>query len=179
VSVNLPEFPYHPDPLSTGSVKPSEQQCVCCGQARGFIYAGPVYAVEELDESLCPWCIADGSAAERFDADFTDLLDLPGDVPAAVVEEVVKRTPGFTGWQQEHWMFHCADAAAFLGPAGRAELESHADALDMLRHEHDAYGWSAEEVEDHVAALDRDGQPTAYLFRCLHCGTHLAYSDST
>ena len=26
-------------------------------------------------------------------------------------------------------------------------------------------------------ALDAEGSPTAYLFRCLHCGRHLAYSD--
>jgi uncharacterized protein CbrC (UPF0167 family) len=179
VGVNLPEFPYHPDPLATGSVKPSERQCVCCGQARGFIYTGPVYSVEELAESLCPWCIADGSAAERFDADYTDVLELPERVPAAVVEEVLKRTPGFSGWQQEQWLFHCGDAAAFLGVVGRAELEPYPDALDVLRHEHEGYGWSEEEAAEYVDALEKDGQPTAYLFECRHCGTHLAYSDFT
>jgi uncharacterized protein CbrC (UPF0167 family) len=177
--VNLPEFRYHPDPLATGAVKASDEQCVCCGRARGFIYAGPVYAVDELDECLCPWCIADGSAAERFDAQYTDVLDLPDDVPAAVVDEVLRRTPGFGGWQQERWLFHCGDAAAFLGVVGRAELEPYPGALDAIRGEQREYGASAEEIEEYVAALDKDGQPTAYLFECRRCGVHLAYSDFT
>ncbi|MFI6515691.1 CbrC family protein [Spirillospora sp. NPDC050679] len=34
-------------------------------------------------------------------------------------------------------------------------------------------------MEHYLAALDRDGQPTAYLYECLVCGTHLAYPDFT
>jgi uncharacterized protein CbrC (UPF0167 family) len=49
----------------------------------------------------------------------------------------------------------------------------------VLRHEHDEYEWPPEEVEEDLAVLDKEGQPTAYLFRCRHCGTHLAYSDFT
>jgi uncharacterized protein CbrC (UPF0167 family) len=30
------------------------------------------YAIEELEDAFCPWCIADGSAAEQFDAEFVD-----------------------------------------------------------------------------------------------------------
>lgn len=47
--------------------------CQGCGKARGFVYVGPVYSVEELNDALCPWCIADGSAAEAFGASFTDV----------------------------------------------------------------------------------------------------------
>jgi uncharacterized protein CbrC (UPF0167 family) len=112
----LPEFPYHPDPVATGSVEASDATCRSCGRARGFIYAGPVYAVEELVEALCPWCIADGSAAEEFDAEFTDVgVNAPDDVPADVIETIARRTPGFEGWQQERWLYHCGDGAAFLG----------------------------------------------------------------
>ena len=70
--VPLPKFKYHPDPVATGSVKATEESCICCGRARGFIYVGSAYAEDELDEQICPWCIADGSAHSRFDASFTD-----------------------------------------------------------------------------------------------------------
>ncbi|QOG23992.1 hypothetical protein FOM02_41000 [Bradyrhizobium sp. SEMIA] len=69
---NLPSFKYHPDPVATGSVQKSDVQCICCGQARGYVYIGPVYAAEELCESLCPWCVADGSAHGKHGASFTD-----------------------------------------------------------------------------------------------------------
>ena len=61
----LPTFKYHPDPVATGNVVQSDTECVCCGKARGFIYAGPVYAIEEYDHCICPWCIADGSAMKN------------------------------------------------------------------------------------------------------------------
>jgi uncharacterized protein CbrC (UPF0167 family) len=48
----------------------------------------------------------------------------------------------------------------------------------MLRHEPAEYGWPAADVEDFLDGLDKDGDHTAYLFACRHCGTHLAYSDS-
>ncbi len=173
----LPEFPYHPDPLTTGVVERSDETCRSCGRVRGFIYTGPVFAVEELHDSLCPWCIADGSAAARFEAIFTDDSGAPEDVPAEVVEVVTTRTPGFTGWQQEHWLYHCGDGAAFRGAAGWPELQSHPTALDALREENSGHGWSPEQVEENLRALDKGGPPTAYLFTCRHCGTDLAYSD--
>ncbi|MET9648266.1 CbrC family protein [Streptomyces syringium] len=39
--------------------------------------------------------------------------------------------------------------------------------------------WSAAQIEQYLSALSKDGQPTAYLFQCRSCGSHLAYSDAT
>lgn len=93
----VPEFPYHTDPLTTGFVEMSDATCLAGERVRGFIYTGPVFAVEELDESLCPWCIADGSAAARFEATFTGDVPVPEDVPGEVVKLVTTRTPGLAG----------------------------------------------------------------------------------
>jgi len=179
--MSLPAFKYHPDPISTGSIKPSDAECKCCGQQRGFIYTGPVYSVEELSECICPWCIADGSAHTKFNAEFTDAAGVgsyssPPVVPPAVAEEVAFRTPGFSAWQQEHWLACCGDAAAFLGRAGRSELERQwPEAIASIREEcgmTDSADW-----QSYFRALDKDGSPTAYIFRCLHCGRNLGYSD--
>src|ERR1017187_5056048 len=127
--MTLPKFKYHPEPIDTGSVVKSEGECVCCKKSRGYIYTGPVYAEDELDDCICPWCIADGSAHERLDAEFHDAEGIPGgkffdapDVESSVIEEVCFRTPGFSGWQQEEWFTCCDDAAAFLGAIGYKEL---------------------------------------------------------
>ncbi|MFI5930076.1 CbrC family protein [Micromonospora sp. NPDC051543] len=50
-----------------------------------------------------------------------------------VVEETTRRTPGFAGWQQGSWLYHCNDGVAFLRPAGCRQGEPHPDALNMLR----------------------------------------------
>ena len=131
---------------------------------------GSVYSVAEV-EFLCPWCIADGTAAQEFEADFTTVDGAPGDVPKPVLDEVVRRTPGFRGWQQERWLFHCDDAAEFLGRAGWAEVDALPGAVDSLRAE----GWSAE----HLPYLSAEGDLTGYLFRCRHCGIGLAYADAS
>ncbi|WP_101789142.1 CbrC family protein [Nonomuraea indica] len=175
----LPDFAYHPDPLSTGSVKASDAACVCCGQRRGYVYTGPVYCVGTLASEPCIWCIADGSLAARYDAELIDVCDAPGNVPRETIEIIRRRTPGFSGWQQERRLFHCGDGAAFLGPVGAAKLAAFPDARETLRFEHSTGGWSPEQVDDFLAALDEDGDPTAYLFRCRTCGAHLAYADFT
>ncbi|MEU6389128.1 CbrC family protein [Streptomyces sp. NPDC046939] len=107
--------------------------CTCCGCRRGYIYRGPVWAEEELSERLCPWCIADGSVAERFDAHFTGGSALGEDVPRGVFAAVDRRTPGYFAWQEPSWFFHCGDGTAFVGPAGFAELAAHPLSMPGLR----------------------------------------------
>jgi len=121
--MSLPAFKYHPDPIATGNIKPSDAVCICCEQQRGYVYISNTYCEEEIVEALCPWCIADGSAARQFDAIFSDDHPLiKAGVPASVVEEVTRRTPGFTSWQQDEWLCCCGDACEFHGDPSRAHL---------------------------------------------------------
>ncbi|WP_346540088.1 CbrC family protein [Micromonospora sp. DPT] len=177
----MPRFRYHPDPVATGSAVPTVQACVLCGVARGWRYAGPIYG-RQIDV-LCLHCIASGQASRMLTsvADwpcmFTDAVDVPADVPIAVVEEVTQRTPGFDSWQQPSWLYHCGDGTAFLGVAGYEELRAHPDALKMIRDDLHRLGWPTDQVDQMLQRMDPTGEPTAYLFRCLHCGMHLASWD--
>ncbi|MGY4993062.1 CbrC family protein [Streptomyces sp. 900105245] len=164
--------------MATGAVVESSTTCLCCGRARGFICTGLVYAVEELSNLLCPWCIADGSAAAKYEAHFIG-DPIGDDVPLEVVMSVEACTPGFSSWQDPQWFFHCGDGAAFLGAVGTAELAMFPDALQALRSEVGACGWSAEAVESYLGALDKDSQPTGYLFMCHTCGRYMASADFT
>jgi uncharacterized protein CbrC (UPF0167 family) len=177
----LPTFKYHPDPVATGHVVESDVECVCCGKARGFIYTGPVYSLEEYDHCICPWCIADGSAHEKLETTFTDEAGIGGygmweKVPERVVQELAYRTPGFSGWQQEQWWTHCGDAAQFIGRAGRKELKALGpQAIAAIQ---ESAGLSDVAVwEQFLAALDKEGSPTAYMFRCRICGQLGGYQD--
>src|SRR5580692_9345664 len=71
----LPVFKYHPDPVATGAFKEDrDTPCLGCSRIRGYIYTGPVFTEGSftLDNHLCPWCIADGTAAKKFGATFND-----------------------------------------------------------------------------------------------------------
>ena len=86
----FPNFKYHPDPLATGAVEVSETTCECCGKARGHVYAAAVYAIEEL-QSVCPWCIADGSLERQYDATLSDEQSLRSEgLSSAVIHEVTR-----------------------------------------------------------------------------------------
>lgn len=178
--MNLPRFTYHPDPIGTGSVVSSGTTCRVCERPRGYVYVGSPCAEEDLEDAICPWCIADGTAASRFGAEFVDAEGI-GDygrweqVPDTVVAEVSQRTPGFIGWQQERWWTYCKDAAEYLGRAGQRELsERWPGAVEAIRAE---IGYDGPEWNDYLASLDANGSPTAYVFRCRHCGALGGYSD--
>lgn len=187
-SVRVPFFKYHPDPIVTGSAVFVDHVCSVCGEHREARYGGPSYGHDA--QSLCLHCISSG-AAERTLAMtlddgvavrlplFSDAVEVPRNVPRAVVDEITLRTPGFSAWQDAFWLYHCDDGTAFLGRAGYRELEPFPDALDSLRASVRSLGWSEVDKERFLRDLDRDGVATAYLFRCLHCGTHLAWWDAS
>jgi uncharacterized protein len=177
--MELPTFKYHRDPIATGSVVPSDRKCEVCGANRGFVYTGAPYGVRDL-ESVCPWCIADGSAHLKFGVEFVNRDSIGNygqweSVHPDIVAEVAFRTPGFSGWQEERWYTHCGDAAEFLGPMGKSDLERVGpEAVEAVRHESD---FTDEEWESYFDSLNVQSGPTAYIFRCLHCGKLGAYSD--
>jgi uncharacterized protein CbrC (UPF0167 family) len=81
------------------------------------------------------------------------------------------------GWQEEHWLYHCEDGAAFLGCVGISELGMYPDAVEAIRSEGVASGWREDQIQDFVYSLRNDQSPSAYLFQCLRCEKYLAYSD--
>lgn len=114
----LPHFPYHRDPVASGSIRESDAACDCCGQARGLMYDGAPYCLDE-PENLCPWCIADGSAADKygaefFDADFVDDDFNRVDLPAEFRHEVFACTIGFDTYNPIGWWVHCGEPAEYV-----------------------------------------------------------------
>jgi uncharacterized protein CbrC (UPF0167 family) len=201
----LPHFKYHPDPIGTGSIEASAETCRCCGQARGYIYTAGVYRAvavppklaryapglaftidpaKDLQGAFCPWCIADGSAAERFHCMFTNyhgvgtVTDV--EVPDEVGEELTERTPGFECWQEQQWWTHCGDAGEFLGPVGDGDLSGRwAEAAAAIREviERDGEPLDDDYWQHILEGLDHGGNGQAFVFRCRHCGVLGGYAE--
>jgi len=174
----LPTFRYHPNPVATGNFKESDKVCVCCGEARGYIYTGSVYARERLRDSICPWCIADGSAARKFRALFSDSEPLvQSGVPEETIEEVTTRTPGYNSWQQEIWLSCCKDACEFHGDAPRQELLAlQGEGLVKTLAE---WHWNEKNWPQFVQYYKPGGNPAVYKFVCRHCGKTMYGVDFT
>jgi hypothetical protein len=167
---DLPIFVYHPDPISTGSVKASNAVCVCCEKARGFIYTASAYGRQRLHGILCPWCIANGEAAVKFNCFFSDEDPLSrAEVPRQIIIEVTRRTPGYNSWQQEVWQACCRDACVFRGDATVAELAAlQGDALVELQRQLPV---SPTRWSSFLKGYVPGGGMAVYRFDCRHCGT--------
>lgn len=180
-AMDLPRFRYHPDPLATGSIEPSNLPCRACGKSRGYLYLEAVLWETDPEGHVCPWCIASGKAHAKFGAEFIDPAAIGGfgrwdSVPNDVILEIAYRTPGFSGWQDEKWWSHCGDAAEFLGPAGREQVEAYGPELSAALQKES--GLNDVEWARRLSLLDRDHGPTAYVFRCLHCRKFGGYTDA-
>ena len=88
------------------------------------------------------------------------------------LDELIHRTPGYSGWQQEYWRAHCGDYCAYLGHVGARELR----ALGVLEEVLDDPMWDDEQKEM-IRESVNGGHLQCYLFQCLHCGKHLVWMD--
>lgn len=174
----LPHFRYHPNPLETQAFEEADPAviCDCCGKLTGVYYSSPFYSIEEVG-NLCPQCIAGGAAAIKYDGEFQDECSVDEVSDPAKLDELIHRTPGYRGWQQEYWRAHCDDYCAFLGYVGYRELKQ-MGILDEVLDDPiwDDQSWG-EKPEDLLKCLDNGGSMQGYLFRCLHCGRHLLWMD--
>lgn len=176
---SLPTFRYHLDPIGSGSVVTSVKKCKCCRKARGFIYEGPTYSEDDLDEALCPWCIADGSAFEKYDVTFVSSEAFDEDASDDAMNAICERTPGFNAWQTEKWPSCCGEPAAFVTPAGYEQIHTKYPRLEgelmmYIVHQMEISGGAATRT---LHSLQRDQSPTAFIFKCLHCDGMPAYID--
>lgn len=175
--MELPKFKYHPNPLATGAISESTEVCECCEKARGYIYTASFYSAEEV-EAICPWCIADGSAAEKYDGSFSDEYPLmESGISEEVTEEVCKRTPGFISWQQEIWQCHCGAPCEFHGDAEKQDIEELSGSTlesflstNMVKPEY----WVG--ILQHY---EKAGNPAVYKFKCIKCGEVIFSMDFT
>lgn len=174
--MDLPKFKYHPDPLKSGAIESCNKVCVCCGKEVDYIYMGSAYGPEDLCEELCPWCIADGSANEKYEATFSDEYPLiKAGIGIDIIEEVTQRTPGYVTWQQEEWATHCNDACAFIGDADIEQLKvltPKERGEIFLSNEIDDEAWN-----DLLSYYEPGGDPAIYHFQCIHCGKNVFNYD--
>ena len=142
------------------------------GKETHIFYTNPFFSVEDI-AYLCPECIANGEAARKYDGSFQDDFSVDDGVDdPEKLDELIHRTPGYSGWQQEYWRAHCGDYCAYLGHVGARELR----ALGVLEEVLDDPMWDDEQKEM-IRESVNGGHLQCYLFQCLHCGKHLVWMD--
>jgi uncharacterized protein CbrC (UPF0167 family) len=172
---DLPTFKYNPNAEKLGIIKKEKTSCPVCEQERNYVYEGPFYSVDDV-EGICPWCIKDGSAAQKYDGAFQDSGSCDSVTHEDYVVELTTRTPGYSGWQQERWLSHCGDFCALTAYVGWKEIKGLKEELnDDLNEIKSDYRMTQEALEQN---LINNGSMQGYLFQCLHCGKHRLTADS-
>ncbi|MFJ2505036.1 CbrC family protein [Microbacterium sp. NPDC087592] len=183
-SEELPKFRFHPNAYDLGAFESVVGRCDACRSDRTLRYTGSFYAVDEV-EYICPWCVADGTAARLFDGEFSDYAGIEGIPPEpgspATVDldeaiEVCTRTPSYPSWQQEQWPSHCGRPCAFMGDIGASDLPRYQDEPDFAADVDGGLGWDPPLLRTHLTA---GGDLAGYLFQCLSCGAHRLHVDAS
>jgi uncharacterized protein len=166
----LPQFNYHLDPVGSEVITASDGACVCCGKSRGAMYVGPAFTTRrEVRDNICPWCVADGSAARKFDAYFAGAQALlKAGIAREIVDEVTKRTPGYFCWQSDQWQAHCNDACVFHGDATVEDVANASrDTIEAWKAEYNMKDQDWARLSD---GYEPKGHSAFYKFLCRHCG---------
>ncbi len=160
----LPKFRFHTDPPAPTAILPSPLRCAACGETRGYS-VNKNYGINSYD-CICPWCIADGTAAKKLDACFVQDTDQP--VSPALWDELNLRNPGYISWQGENWLVHCDMPCVFHGdlPAGEVKLLPAEAEAKFLEENTWLEDW--EDVKESYA--NEQSHVALYKFVCGTCG---------
>lgn len=172
---SFPHFKYHPNPLATGVFDKSESVCPVCKQIRGYEYVGPFYSFNEV-EGICPLCIKNGKAAEKYRLTFVNEDEIDSVDEGAFVDELTKRTPGCFFPQEDSWPSHCGDFCIFVESSRTEDISAWLKYLDKdLEAIKTRLGINKTEL---LFELKRADSPLWWLlFRCKNCGEYRLIAD--
>jgi len=177
---NLPFFKYHPNPLATGNAVEKVFVCLCCNQQKKVAYVGGIYSVHDVDrEMLCLECIADGSAAKKWDASFGGELQDGERFTSEIIDEFENKTPSYISWQGAVWLTHCDDICEFHGDFTKKELIDHFEDIKDYAKEHLGCRGGDEELKEIIQHYEPIGNPAFYKFICIQCKKVLVHVDFT
>jgi len=179
--MELPKFKYSPNAYELDLFDKVEGTCSVCEEKRNLKYNSSFYSVDQPDY-ICPWCIANGKAAEKYDGEFNDYCGIEGvspnpndpkpTIPKGMLTEICTKTPSYSSWQQELWLSHCNEPCAFIGYADNKTIEP---ILDELKNDiENNIGYDPDLIKKH---LTKDGHLVGYLFKCIKCDKHRLHAD--
>ena len=157
----LPEFKYHPNIYDDDIVFHADGICQGCGKEVS-IFTNSMYTRHAI-QCICMNCVADGSAAKKFDGEFIQDVESVVSDPIKT-DELLHRTPGYHCWQGEYWLVCCDDYCEYLGPVTGKELDKMGIADSVVEEYNHRSGMTLSKYD-----LLASGSPSGYLFRCLHC----------
>ena len=175
MSQELPIFKYFADPVSEGVFKQQSFVCPVCEKSREWAYIASFYA-RYKEKPICPWCISDGSASQKFDGQFQEDVQDGYIENQEFMDELLHRTPGFSTWNPVAWPILDEDFGIYLGTVGWEEIEDRKLVEKLLE---DPFIFQEHQKLKILEFLTKNGNPLGHLFKSLHSERHSIVIDGT
>lgn len=174
-------FKYHPDPIKTGNAIIKDFQCSCCNKNKTELYTGSIYTTLESENlEICLDCIANGEAARKYEACFTESDTDLQNISAELINELEYRTPGYISWQGNYWLSHCNDICEFHGDFSKEDLNQlPQETLNEIKNYMNCTDVELAELVRCYNPRKGDMNPALYKFKCRHCDKIRIYCDYT
>lgn len=145
--------------------------CECCGETTKLYSEMGIHSGEECD-ILCPDCIANGRAAERFHGKFNELEEGCGSPECA--QTVESKTPRLPANQEYLWKVCCGKPCVYLKRATHEDVEK----LSLWEKLKETYCDEIIPFSDLREMLgEEEDDSLLMLFRCKECGKLHAIID--
>ncbi|MCE3232457.1 MAG: hypothetical protein K0R98_714 [Rickettsiaceae bacterium] len=164
----LPVFNYYPDPILHCSIEENDLPCDCCGKVTGYLCASSMYSAKKVGY-ICPWCVANGKAAEKFHGAFNyvDILKKGGKISDEIKKEIEERTPCFPSLQDRGWVLHCNDGCEFHGIATTKDITNVSpESLEatLIYNQISKENWKIFRGDDFLKFICRHCKVTIFVF---------------
>jgi ankyrin repeat protein len=183
----LPVFTYFASAELCSEIENTSQPCDCCKKRPGCLLKTPLIDNNDNEEVVCPWCISTGKAAQKFKIhpNCTELADEDTIHDQTAIEELKKRTPPFTTWQDNFWLTHCGLPCQYKGRVGWKEIEALFPQIEIGEihctgkkgPEFHVREKKSDLIAFLISSLHKEGSCTGYLFRCVKCHQLSLYFD--
>lgn len=172
LKMEFPKFKYHQNPIKSLSFIKSDMECNCCNKKTGYIYNLSIYSSLDVEDVvICPWCLANGDAAKKYQATFNDTYSVESKIPNSENDEILHRTPSYPTWQDFDWMIHCGHPAIFIGDADKSTIKKMSSVtLSLFLKENELDNDEIDEILDRYIEVE---SPMIYEHKCSKCNETL------
>lgn len=162
----LGKFPYLETLDGVMTFSKRKVTCDCCAKKVNLYSEMGIYSAEYEPEILCPDCIANGTAAEKFDGTFQCYLDEESVSPEDY-DAVMRRTPTILSYQDLEWKVCCGKPCVYMRRAKNVDFPAILEKLKETYSEEEE-GVPFEKLSE--LGGESDDESSLILFRCQTCG---------
>ena len=162
--MNYPKFKYIENAEDVIQFSDKTKKCDCCGKETN-LFTDFIYSQKNVNV-ICSDCIISGLACEKFEGEFNEVPYINN---KSAMEELSKRTPHLSTYQEIEWPVCCNDFCKYLRTCTSKDLKDKQILKDLEETFEDDF-FSLEEIK-------KFNPNFLQLFKCIKCEKYYVKVD--